>query len=223
MTLSNTHIQSLWSTADTGGILENSGTFTYTGGGGGDPTWIGMAFLNHGTVGLSTGQLKITNRSTVTGNYSMKMDGGTLRLTNGMNLTVDQGYYQTGGLFTVADTSAAKLSGNAELDGGNVSVGTATDFGGLRVTGNLKFDGAELDVKIAGGQSNSEDQITSGGTVTLTQNSKLVATALGAVVAGKVWIVLGADTNNIVGNFGSFNLPNGVFDVTNNNVYDLKS
>lgn len=213
MTMSNTHIQSLWSTATTGGILENWGTFGYTGGGAGNTTEIAMAFLNHGTVNLASGQLKISNKSSATNNYSVKMDSGTIRLGTGINLTADQGYYQTGGLFSVVDTTAAKLTGNAELDGGNVQLGTATTFGFLEVTGNLKFDGAEYDAKISGPQNAVRDQIKCGGTTTLTQNSTLIVTAIGNIAAGKAWTILYDDnTNTIEGDFGTITKPNGVVD-----------
>jgi hypothetical protein len=224
MTLSNTHIQSLWSTADTGGILENWGTFTYTGGGGGNPTWIAMPFLNHGTTGLSTGQLKITNRSTATSNYSMMMDSGTLTLANGMDLIVDQGYYQTGGLFSVADATAAKLDGNAELDGGTVQLGTATTYGFLEVTGNLKFDGTEYDAKINGQQGGTQDKIQCDKTTTITTNSKLVVTSVGAVAAGKNWVIISDTIDDIVGDFSPKSTgPNGVNGQAVGKVYHLTS
>lgn len=224
MTLSNTKIASLWSPAANPGLLENWGTFTYAGDANDpNPTEIDMPFLNHGDATFdgghhSTGKLKITNKSTATNGYSLMMDGGTITLKNGMDLGIDQGYVQTGGTFSVADSITARLSilttNNAEFDGGKVQLGTATTFGDLWVWGgDVTFNGAEYDAKINGRTALQSDTIeTNGYTFHIKGTSKLVVTAVGQVARNLLWkIILDlSSTNAVDGDFSDKSLPAGV-------------
>jgi hypothetical protein len=226
MVQANTHTTSLWSTATTGGILENWGTFSYVGGGTGNPTEIDMPFLNHGSATFDTGQLKIMNKSSATNNYSLMMDQGSITLKNGITLSVDQGYDQTGGLFSVADATEAvlKMAANeAEFDGGNGQLGTATTYGRLAVQGgDLTFNGAEYDAKIKGSGSTS-DLITTDKAIHIQGTSAVVVTAVGKVEAiTEPWNILGAAAGTTIdGDFASKMFPNGVKGSPNNNSYKL--
>jgi hypothetical protein len=227
MTLTNTQIVRLWSPVDTGGIISNWGTFSFTGAGTGNATEIDMPFLNYGSATFNGGQLTITHKSAYTKNVSAEMDGGSFTLKGGINLTLDKGYLQTGGLFSVADATPATLTVKAnsvELDGGKVQLGTVTTFGTLTVKGgDVNFNGAEYDPKIQGGMGGAgqEDSITTDHSINL-GISKLVVTTIGDLVAGQVWKILHSDVR-IVGNFAAFALPFGVKAVKGPLDYELDS
>jgi hypothetical protein len=213
MFLSNTQIVSLWSPVDTGGIINNYGRFSFTGAAGGNATEVDMPFSNHGSATFDAGQLTIMHKSAQTNNVSAMMDAGSFTLEHGITLTLYQGYLQTGGLFSVADATAATLIVSAnkavELDGGSVQLGTLTTFGRLNVEGgDVNFNGAEYDAKILGGQSSTQDRITTDHKINL-GNSKLVVTALGNVVTRQIWIILNGSMG-LNGNFATTALPAGV-------------
>jgi hypothetical protein len=225
MTLLNTQIMSLWSALGTGGIINNFGSFSYTGAAGANPTEIHMAFRNNGSATFNGGRLRISNKSASTSNVSAMMKSGSFTLKGGINLTLDQGYLQTGGLFSVADATPATLTVTAnsvELDGGKVQLGTTTTFGTLNVVGgDVNFNGAEFDAKILGSQSFTQDKITTDHKMNL-GNSSLVVTAVGNVGTFETWEILNAQLG-ITGNFATLSLPSGVTARVSGTLYWLTS
>jgi hypothetical protein len=202
-----------------GGIIENWGTFNYTGTAT-STTIADMAFLNHGQATFDTGTFMLHHTSAATNNADYEMAFGMTTLKNGVYLSTPDGYYQIGGVLSVADTIKATLAvvgnGKAEIDGGSVQLGTATTFGSLWVNGDLTFNGGEFDAKISGaaGGPGKADEIEVNSKLTILGASKLVVTAIGPVAAGQTWTIFDTTANSIpiVGDFLLANktLPAGV-------------
>jgi hypothetical protein len=190
-----------------GGYIRNSGTLYYSGTTGSN-TSILMSVNNFGAFDIVTGTL-VVNDTSVTGGYSVLQSLGATSIWNGGTLQATNSYWQTGGSLEVPDNMTATLltgfgpngrgSGIVELDGGNVILGTSSNFGTLRVGSNINFAGAEWDVKIdaqAGGAGH-EDYINAlGYTVTTSTQSVLRVTTLQGTppFANKSWDILDATT-----------------------------
>jgi hypothetical protein len=200
-----------------GGIIENWGTFNYTGIPG-NTTEVDMAFLNHNQATLIAGAIKFLHNSNATQAYAIMMDNGTLSLESGIAVTAYYGYLQTGGTLTVPDSAdlflqktLLGLGGRADINGGNITLGGAPPFtfGTLTVGGNLNFNGGEYDAKIDGAPAqgaSSSDEIHVMGNLTIAGNSKLKVTVNGggAVNQGQTWDIMDW-TGTITGDFAAAN------------------
>ena len=198
-----------------GGIIENWGSFNYKGGN--NETTVDMAFLNHDQATFDTGEFVFGHSSPLTNGYSYWMDntaGAATTLKNGLDLVVaDPGYYQTGGLLSVADSNQAEIQGYAEIDGGKVQLGTATTFGTLKVSQSLDFNGGEFDPKINGpaGGAGKEDSITAY-QITVKAGTLKVNAINGGVAANQTWKILvgTASSPSPIGDFTTKQFPGGV-------------
>jgi hypothetical protein len=201
-----------------GGVIENYGSFNFNGVSQQGSTTVAMAFLNHGKATFNSGLFRITSDSNATLGASYLMDntaGSTTTLLNGATLGVSSEYEQTGGLLTVADTTAGKILGLtpdtdvAFINGGKVQMGTATSIGSLQFTGgNVDFNAGEIDMRIVGGSNFASDLIQVSGQLFLHSGCSLVVNSIGTVQPNQAWVLISAAA--IQGAFGSTQFPAGV-------------
>ncbi len=196
------------STNNDAGIIRNFGRVFYTGMAN-ITTEVDMALLNHGAADFDTGNLRFGQTSTLTNNYAIKQDMGSIHLSLGFTLAVLNGYYQTGGLLIAEDTTNLNLLGagaKAEIDGGSVQLGNPIAFGLLKITGDLHFNGGEYDAKVQGGVKGpglmQADKIAVTGNVTIAGGTLKVSDLGGAVDVGQTWDIITSALAAINGDFG---------------------
>jgi len=208
----------IFDTLNSGAILENHGTFSYIGSAG-TTTTFAMPFLNHGQATFDTGNFVFDRSGTATSNYGIMMDGGSIILKNGIDLRAKNGYYQTGGTLSTADTVAATITllgtqNTAQINGGLITLGGANAYGKLTFTGGtaptLNFNGGRFDAEINGQTSNQQDQLVCSGNINVQGNSTLVVTSVGAVAQLKTWRIMIAQSGNGFNDFANKTLPGGV-------------
>jgi hypothetical protein len=189
-----------------GGIIENWGAVSYTGGAN-IVTEVDMAFLNHNAFSFSAapggngGELNFTHASAATDNNVVKMDSGSFKLFQNITLDVRGGYYQTGGTFTAFDSNMNLGNSTAEIDGGNVNLGDANTCARLWInSGNLTFNGGEYDPKIQDtnfvGRNLADSVVVMAGNINIMGNSKLHVTIIGGNgMLGETWQILYGDSS----------------------------
>lgn len=184
-----------------GGIIENSGSVTYTGVAG-TRTEVHMAFLNHGSATFTTGEFLFTQFSADTDNFAVKMDNGSFSLGNSMFIVLTQGLEETGGTLSTTDGTTCEIMINGAANqkilvtGGKVALNlpNANNVGALTITGgDLDFNGGEYDAKIDGQNNQTCDKITVQGDVNITQGTGILRVTninQNGIKAGLDWDIL---------------------------------
>lgn len=111
---------------------------------GGTSYEIGMPVTNNvGSIIAQSGELRFSAAHPATG-YSINQSGGLIKLQGG-RLRADFGVYQDAGEIFAAVAGTSIIAGRVTVNGGNVTIGTATSPGAtFQVTGDFLFQGGVI-------------------------------------------------------------------------------
>ncbi|MDP1984667.1 MAG: YDG domain-containing protein, partial [Sulfuritalea sp.] len=152
-------------TINTGGVLDNRGSYLFTENTGIDGT--GGAIINSGTFGKSGG----TGASNLSAAFSNTVTG---TLNAGSGTLVLPAFTNTG---VIAGSGTINVGGGTIVNQGIIRPGTAGSVGTLSIAGNLDLTGGTLEIDLGGTGAGQSDTLSVTGNVTL--GGVLNATLLG--------------------------------------------
>jgi hypothetical protein len=196
-----------------GAVITNSGTVNLQGVAGAGGTTIAAPLQNDGTLKVLGGDWTFSQKD-ATGN-DLSMAQGSITLTNSAKIYCSHGFTQSGGAFNIntAQATLAVTGVPANFNGGAVSFSLPN---GVLNTGGIAFNGATLNMNITGG-SNTSNVINSTSCSIKAGTSTINVTRNGGSGAGLWTLIKNPAGTNIVGDFNTVNLPEGVVEepVTN--------
>jgi hypothetical protein len=188
-----------------GAEIVNNGTTYLVGNSSDAKATINAPFENHGILNADTGGTWYFHVADNVG-YDLNMDEGKIFLMEGVTITCQHAYNQDGGTLEIGDTQNeifwAEL-GSLNFNGGKIVFSASNGFGKLEVP-KVIFNGVEIDMRIAGSNSSSDQIIAESMTTTIKGNSKLVVTTVNPVQKGSgiAWTLIKPDPGDqITGDF----------------------
>ncbi len=190
-----------------GAVINNNGTVNLQGVTGAGGTNISVPLQNHATLNAYAGDWTFDQKD-VSGN-DLSMDAGNINLANGAKIYCFHGYTQTAGLFQIVSSQAtlAVTGVPANFNGGTVSFSTSN---GVLNTGGIAFNGTTLNMSITG--SSTTSNVINSTSCSIKGTSTINVSLQGATIEGPWALIKNPAGTNIQGDFGTVNLPPGVFE-----------